>query len=324
MTLLPRRSAIGNDDLGRRRTLLVGLGHKVLVALDTGLRLGLAGLGRSRHPLALALDGALVRLVLAALLLQALLLLLEPGRVIALVGNAAAAVELEDPARHVVEEVAVVGDDQDRARIVAQVAFEPGGRLGVEMVGRLVEEQKLGLLQEQLAQGDAAALAARELVHGPVVRRAAQGVHGLIDLGIEIPQALGLDLVLEPGHLVRRLVGIVHGEVVVAVEDRLLGGHALHDVLADVLRRVELRLLRQVADPRALGDPALAVPVRVGAGHDAQKRRLTGAVDAEHADLGIRIEGQVDIIQDLLAARIGLGEATHVVDELTGHGKSPA
>src|SRR3712207_6681019 len=171
-----------DDDLSGRRALLVGLGHEVLVALDTGLRLGLTSLRRGRHPLALALDGALVGRVLTAFLLEALLLLLEPGRVIALVGNAAATVELENPAGHVVEEVAVVSDDQDRARIVAQMAFEPTGCLGVQVVGGLVEEQQLRLLQEQLAESHAAALAARELVHGPIVRRAAQRVHGLIDL----------------------------------------------------------------------------------------------------------------------------------------------
>ena len=103
---------------------------------------------------------------------------------------------------------------------------------------------------------------------------------------------------------------------------RLLGGDALHDVLAHVLGRIELRLLRQVADAGALGDPALAVQVLVDAGHDAQQRRFARAVDAEHADLGVGIEGQMDVVEDLLAARIGLGEAVHVIDELTGHGKA--
>ena len=209
-----------------------------------------------------------------------------------------------------------MGDDQDRARIGPQVAFEPGGGLGVEMVGRLVEQQQLGLFQQQLAHGDAAALAARELVDGPVIRRAAQRVHRLVDLGIEIPQALGLDLVLEIGHLVGGLVRIVHGELVVAVEDRLLRGDAEHDVLAHGQALVELRLLRQVADARAFRDPGLAGPFLVHAGHDLEQGRLTGAVDAEHADLGVRIEGQMDVVQDLLAARIGLGQAAHMVDEL--------
>ena len=57
-------------------------------------------------------------------------------------------------------------------------------------------------------------------------------------------------------------------------------------------------------------------------GHDAQQRRLAGAVDAEHADLGVRVEGEMDVVEDLLAAGIGLGEAAHVIDELTGHGKT--
>ena len=77
----------------------------------------------------------------SALLREPLLLLLEPGRIIALVGDALAAVQFEDPARHVVEEVAVVGHDQDGAGIFAQMAFEPGHGLGVEMVGGLVEQQ---------------------------------------------------------------------------------------------------------------------------------------------------------------------------------------
>ena len=127
------------------------LGHQLLVALDARLRLGLPSLRRGGNPFALALDRALAGLLLAASCSQPLLLLLEPGGVIALVGNAAAAVEFEDPAGDVVEEVAVVGDDQDRARIAAQMPFEPPGGFGVEMVGRLVEEEKFRLLEEELA-----------------------------------------------------------------------------------------------------------------------------------------------------------------------------
>ena len=64
---------------------------------------------------------------------------------------------------------------------------------------------------------------------------------------------------------------------------------------------IELRLLLQVADAGAFGDPALAGEFLVDAGHDAQQRRLAGAVDAEHADLGVRVERQMDVIQHLLA-----------------------
>ena len=101
-----------------------------------------------------------MRRLLAALLQQPLLLLHQPGGIVALVGNATAAIELEDPAGDVVEEVAIMGDDQDRTRIVAQMAFQPIDRFGIEMVGGLVEQQEVWLLQQQLTKRHAAPLAA--------------------------------------------------------------------------------------------------------------------------------------------------------------------
>ena len=74
-----------------------------------------------------------------------------------------AAVELEDPARDVVEEVAIVGDRDDGALVLLEVALEPRDRLGVEVVGRLVEEQQVGRREQQPAQRDAPALATGEL-----------------------------------------------------------------------------------------------------------------------------------------------------------------
>ena len=74
-----------------------------------------------------------------------------------------AAVELEDPARDVVEEVAIVGDGHDGALVLLEVALEPADRLGVEVVRRLVEQQQVGRAEQQPAQRDAAALATGEL-----------------------------------------------------------------------------------------------------------------------------------------------------------------
>ena len=148
--------------------------------------------------------------------------------------------------------------------------LEPHHRFGVEMVGRLVEQQKLRLLQKEPAQRHAPPLAAGKLGHVGVVRRTAQRVHRLIDFGVEVPQPLGFDLVLELGHLVGGFVGVVGGKLVVAIEDRLLRRDAFHDVLAHRFRRIELRLLRQIADASAFGGPGLAGELRVDAGHDAQ------------------------------------------------------
>src|SRR5205085_246276 len=111
----------GNRDLRGRGLLLARLLQQFIVALIARLGFGLPRLRRGRDPFLLARQRALMRGLLAALLLEALLLLHQPGRIVALIGNAAAAIELEDPAGDIVEEVAVVGDDQDRAGIVAQM-----------------------------------------------------------------------------------------------------------------------------------------------------------------------------------------------------------
>jgi hypothetical protein len=45
-----------------------------------------------------------------------------------------------------------MGDDQDRPRISAQVTLKPVDRFRVEVVGRFIEEQELGLFEQQLAK----------------------------------------------------------------------------------------------------------------------------------------------------------------------------
>ena len=97
--VLAEARAVRDDDLGGGDLLALGLAGEVVVGVDAGLLLGLAGLGALADPFEFALEGLLARLVLAGFLGEALGLLFEPGGVVALVGDAAAAVELEDPAR---------------------------------------------------------------------------------------------------------------------------------------------------------------------------------------------------------------------------------
>ena len=99
---------------------------------------------------------------------------------------------------------------------------------------------------------------------------------------------------------------------------RLLRGDALHDIAAHILGGIELRLLRQIANADALGRPGLAGEFLVLPGHDPHQRRLAGAVDADDADLGAGKEGEPDVLQHLLAARIGLGHFLQCVDVLIG------
>ena len=312
-------------DLDLRAAHLVapGLLGQLLISRDTRLALGLPRLGARPDPLQLARHGALLGLVLAALLRRALGLLLEPARIIALVRDALAAIELQRPTRDPVEEVAVVGDEDHAARIVFEVMLQPIGGLGVEMVGRLVEQQDVGPRKEQLRQRHAAPLAARQVLHAGMRRRAVQRLQRLLHLRVEVPQILPVDDVLQPRHLVGRLVGIVHRQLVIAVEHGLLLRHALHRIAEHVHIGVKLRLLRQIADLDALRRPGLAVELLLDARHDLEQRGFARAVHAHHADLRIGQEGKLDVAQHLLAAGVGLRQLLHGVDILRGgHGVS--
>ena len=234
-------------------------------------------------------------------------------------------IELEDPLRDVVEEVAVVGDGHDGARILREEAFEPLDRLGIEMVGGLVEEQQVGMLQEQPGERDPALLAARERRDVGVVGRTPKRVHRDVDVPFQVPRVGRVDLVLEGGLLgtdrlvVRVRIGPLGHDRVVRVDEVLDRPNAVEHVLLDVLGRVQLRLLLEVADGEAGREAGLAGEPVVEAGHDLEQARLAGAVGPDDPDLGARIEAERDVLEHGPVGRVVPGELVGRVDEFGGH-----
>ena len=110
--------------------------------------------------------------------LQPALFLVQPVGVVALPGDALAAVQLQNPLGRVVQKVAVVGDRHHGARVALQKLLQPVHRLGVQVVGRLVEQQHVGFGQQQTAQRDPALFTAREHTDHGVPGRQAQRVGG--------------------------------------------------------------------------------------------------------------------------------------------------
>ena len=134
-----------------------------------------------------------------------------------------------------------MGDGDDGARVLLQGPLEPGDRLGVEVVRGLVEQEQVGLGQEQPAQRDPAALAAGERRHVGVARGQPQGVHGDLEGALEVPGAGGVDLVLQLGLL---------GEELVEVGVRLAeGGADLVEPVDEGLRSRRRRRRRSRARP---------------------------------------------------------------------------
>jgi hypothetical protein len=155
--------------------------------------------------------------------------------------------------------------------VFLEVALQPGDAFGVEMVGRFVEQQNVGLGEQQLGQCNAALFTTRELRHVRIAGRAAQRVHRLFNLRVEIPQVGRVDFVLQLGHLVGRLVRVVGGDLVVAIDDRLFLCHAFHGVAEHVLGGIELRLLFEIADANTVSRFGFAEEIVDRAGHDLQQ-----------------------------------------------------
>ena len=93
------------------------LRQHLLVGRETRLGFGLASARRGAHPFELARKRALASRLGLFFAREPLALLIEPGRIVALPGNALAAIELENPAGDIVEEVAIVGDGHDGAGV---------------------------------------------------------------------------------------------------------------------------------------------------------------------------------------------------------------
>ena len=171
--------------------------------------------------------------------------------------------------------------------------LQPGDRVGVQVVGRFVQQQHVGSRQQQTTQRHATLLRRRDARPG-VPRRQAQGIGGDFQLALQVVTVGRLQDGLQLGLLgsqgieigVRLGVGGVH-----LIQARLgvldLADGFFHHI-ANGLARVELRLLWQVADIDPRHGAGFAVELGVDAGHDAQQGGLTGAVQAEHADLGAR------------------------------------
>ncbi len=211
----------------------------------------------------------------------------------------------------------------DRAGVFLEMALQPGDGLGVEVVGRLVEQEDVRLTQQQAAEGDATAFAAGENGDGRIAGRAAQGIHRQFEPAVQVPSVECVEPVLDFGLARHQFVHLLGGEVFAEAHvDGVELGQGVHDFLhaflydlACSLGVVEVRLLFQVADGEALGENGMAVEVLLYARHDAQQRALAGAVKADDADFGPVEVGEADVAQDLVVGRVGLAHAHHRVDD---------
>src|SRR5580700_1699781 len=119
---------------------LLSLGGLITKAIDEGFK---------------ALDLIMLVAVSGDELLAALVFLFEIFCVVALVDRKALVPDLNGAIDGDIEKIAVVRDEDVAERIVIEIILKPVARFKIEMIGRFVEKQEIGLGEQQLGQRDA-------------------------------------------------------------------------------------------------------------------------------------------------------------------------
>ena len=72
-------------------------------------------------------------------------------------------------ADRIVEKITIVADDDQRRRIVSEMVLQPKGAFEIEIVGRFVEQQQIGLREQRSGERHAHAPSAGKLRAGPLL-----------------------------------------------------------------------------------------------------------------------------------------------------------
>ena len=258
-----------------------------LVGGDACLPFRLAGLRAGTDPLKLARHRLLPAILRALRDRRTRLFLLQPFGIVSFPGDAVSVVEFQDPLGHVVQKVAVVRHRDDRARVTRKMLLQPLHALGIQMIGRLVQQQNVGFLKQQARKRDPALFSARKVIDDLVRRRTTQRVHRHLDLRSHIPRAERIDLFLQLSLLGRDRVPL---GVVLCVVDFIPGRvvgcreigevfHAFLDTLPHGLARRELRLMFEQAHRVTGFEMHMAVELLVPPGQQAHQRGFAGPVE---------------------------------------------
>ncbi len=151
------------------------------------------------------------------------------------------------------------------------------------MVGGLVEQEHIGLLEQQTAEGHTATFAAGECLDGLVVGRTLESIHSAFELGVDIPGVGSVELILKFGLTGDECVHLVGVFKYIRVSESFVDffefGKEVHDGLHSFAHdldygfaRVEVRLLLEIADRVSRRENDFAAVVFVDAGYDLEKR----------------------------------------------------
>ena len=212
---------------------------------------------------------------------------------------------LHGPLGERVQEHAVVRDEQDGPRMVNEEGFQPLDALDVQVVRRLVEQQQVGLHQEEFRQLDAHFPSAAEFRHRPshvlhLEPQALEDAMGLL-LGTgcanRVEAFVGVaEFLNQVGVAVAFVIGALRhffGQVFQSLFQELHFLKGLHGHFQDRGGLVVIHLLGEVADAVILGCADRSSRRFLVSGDDLQEGGLARAVSSDQADAVLVSDGQI-------------------------------
>ena len=272
--------------------------------LDPALRLArLAGLGFETpnevfHVLALCL-----------LLFERLLLLRQAlgtgpleGRVAPAIERQLALLDVHNMTDHLVEEVAIMGNQHQRARIALEPGFQPEDGVKVEVVGGFVEQQQIRRTHQRLrevqthppAAGEAAdrkihLLVGKAQAGQQLARSGVSGIAvGIVELGVQASQR----------------PAIMGG---FRLDQRRLNAAQLGIAVQDVIDRQPIErvdLLAHVSNAPVRWHLTIAPVGGEFATQQGEQAGFAGTIGANQPDLLARMQGQLGAFQQTLGAAL--------------------
>ena len=216
-----------------------------------------------------------------------------------------------------------MGDSDHRSLVLLQVLLQPVDTLSIEVVRRLVEQEHIGLLQQQTAEGHTTALTTRERLHAPVAWGTVQRRHRTIQFRVHVPGIRRIDDILQfcltlhqLVHLVRILVVLrqseLHVDLVVFSQCVIHMLHTLHHVLLHRLLLIQGGILWQITHGIAWCPHHITLILLVQTSDNLHQCGFTSTIQSNDADLRPIEETEVDVLEYLFLVLLdGLAHAHH-------------
>ena len=243
--------------------------------------------------------------ILLELQLKARLLFLHVERIIAGVKLRLAVRNFNDAIYHAVQKIPVMGNRQNRSLKARNIFLQPFHRVHVQMVGRLIQKQNVGLLQKQPCKIHPRLFSAgkRRKKLLALRLRNRQTVADFVRFGVDLISAAGFKAVRERvilrQNFLRRMLGHLRFQLAHASFDPVQSGKRRAQHVADqILRRID----------RDLGNKPHLFALREGnragiivdfARQNLKKRRLARAVFAEQPDALARLHVKADTVEQI-------------------------